>query len=46
MYSFIARQPIVDGDNHIVAYELLFREGFNNVFPQMDPQQGHESIIN
>ncbi|MGO1190871.1 EAL and HDOD domain-containing protein [Vibrio casei] len=45
MYSFIARQPIVDGDNHIVAYELLFREGFNNVFPQMDPNRATSRLL-
>lgn len=45
MYSFIARQPIVDRDNHIVAYELLFREGFNNVFPQMDPDQATSRLL-
>lgn len=33
MYFFVARQPILDKDKKLVAYELLFRDGVENVFP-------------
>ena len=45
MYSFIARQPIVNTDKQIVAYELLFREGFKNEFPSMDPQLATSRLL-
>lgn len=45
MYSFIARQPIVDANKHIVAYELLFREGFKNKFPAMDPERATSRLL-
>lgn len=45
MYSFIARQPIVNIDKSIVAYELLFREGYKNVFPSMDPERATSRLL-
>ncbi|MGO2498642.1 MAG: EAL and HDOD domain-containing protein [Vibrio litoralis] len=45
MYSFIARQPIVNTDKQIVAYELLFREGFKNEFPSVDPQLATSRLL-
>ncbi len=36
MDCFIARQPIFDIDNDVVAYELLFRTGIQNAFPGVD----------
>lgn len=35
--SFIARQPILDSKKSLFAYELLFRDGPNNCFPNIDP---------
>lgn len=32
MESFIARQPIFDGDRNVYAYEMLFRAGTDNAF--------------
>jgi EAL and modified HD-GYP domain-containing signal transduction protein len=36
METFIARQPILDRTERTIAYELLFRDGINNVFPDID----------
>lgn len=33
---FVARQPILDRDQHTVGYELLFRDGLENSFPDLD----------
>jgi len=46
MYSFIARQPILDLNQNVVAYELLFREGESNCFPDVDPDQATSNILN
>ena len=45
MYSFIARQPILDLDKTVVAYELLFRNGERNCFPNIDPDQATSNIL-
>ena len=39
MYSFVARQPILNRQQQPVAYELLFRQGLENVFPNISPEQ-------
>lgn len=36
MDIFLARQPIFDRDLHIYGYELLFRAGEANIFPNID----------
>ncbi|MFA0085829.1 EAL and HDOD domain-containing protein [Vibrio sp. 10N.261.51.F12] len=36
-YSYIARQPILDNQQKTIGYELLFRDGPNNTFPDIDP---------
>ncbi len=45
MYSFIARQPILDIKKAVVAYELLFRNGEQNCFPDIDPDQATSNIL-
>ena len=40
MYFYAARQPILDKEKNLYAYELLFRDGLDNVFPDVD---GHEA---
>ncbi|MGC9462590.1 EAL and HDOD domain-containing protein [Vibrio genomosp. F10] len=35
-YSYVARQPILDRDRKTIGYELLFRDGPNNCFPEID----------
>ncbi|QOL24436.1 HDOD domain-containing protein [Thalassotalea sp. LPB0316] len=34
MYFYAARQPILNKEKELYAYELLFREGLDNVFPE------------
>ncbi len=36
MFAFIARQPILDRDKDVFAYELLFRDGKGGTFPDLD----------
>jgi len=36
MEVFLARQPIFNRSKQIYGYELLFRNGLNNAFPQVD----------
>ena len=45
MYSYIARQPILDANKQLIAYELLFRDGESNSFPDIDPDQATSSIL-
>lgn len=46
MYSFVARQPIFDHNLEIYGYELLFRNGLENFFPQgFDADQATSNII-
>lgn len=45
MYSFVARQPVFDRDLHTVAYELLFRSGLNNYFPNVKPEYATSQMI-
>ena len=33
MFAFIARQPILDREKEVFAYELLFRDGERNCYP-------------
>lgn len=35
MFAFIARQPILDRRKDVFAYELLFRDGKNNCYPDV-----------
>lgn len=39
MFAFIARQPILDKDQDLFAYELLFRDGANGAYPEHDPKK-------
>ena len=36
MDVYVARQPIFDRKKNIAAYELLFRDGMSNAFPDID----------
>ncbi len=45
MYSYIARQPILNIKQETVAYELLFRDGKSNSFPCINPDQATSKII-
>ncbi|RQM71138.1 EAL and HDOD domain-containing protein [Aeromonas enteropelogenes] len=45
MYSYVARQPILDKDLNTHAYELLFRDSLNNVFPSISSQQATSRLV-
>lgn len=37
-YSYVARQPILDRNKETIGYELLFRDGPNNTFPEVEAE--------
>ena len=43
--SYIARQPILNSDKQTVGYELLFRDGPKNTFPEVDPEQATSRLL-
>ncbi len=45
MYSYVARQPILNVNQELEAYELLFRDGESNSFPNIDPDQATSNIL-
>lgn len=45
MYSFIARQPIFDQEMRTVAYELLYRNGITNSFPDVPSDVATSQVI-
>lgn len=45
MYSYVARQPILNTNKELEAYELLFRDGQSNSFPNIDPDQATSNIL-
>jgi EAL and modified HD-GYP domain-containing signal transduction protein len=45
MELFIARQPIFDNLQKVYAYELLFRSGLENAFPDVDPNLASARVI-
>ncbi|WP_070963649.1 EAL and HDOD domain-containing protein [Vibrio sonorensis] len=44
-YSYIARQPILDANKKTIGYELLFRDGPNNTFPDIDPELATSRLL-
>ena len=46
MEVFVARQPILNEHQEIVAYEILYRLDENNAFPQMDGDQATSDVMN
>jgi c-di-GMP-related signal transduction protein len=45
MDVFVARQPIFDSHKRIYAYELLFRTGMANAFPDIDGETATSSLL-
>jgi c-di-GMP-related signal transduction protein len=45
MALYIARQPILDKASETIGYELLFREGTANIFPDVDGDHASSSVI-
>lgn len=44
-YSYVARQPILNREKTLFAYELLFRDGPNNGFPDIDPDEATSRLV-
>jgi len=44
-YSYVARQPILDRERNTVAYELLFRDGPKNTFPEIEPEKATNRLL-
>lgn len=45
MDVFVARQPIFDQNKQLFAYELLFRSGASNVFPEIDGEIATSNLL-
>lgn len=45
LLSHVARQPILNRKKTTVAYELLFRDGASNSFPNVDPNTATSKIL-
>jgi c-di-GMP phosphodiesterase len=45
MYFYAARQPILDKEKKLYAYELLFRDSIVNVFPDVDADEATTRMI-
>ena len=45
MFAFIARQPILDRKKEVFAYELFFRDGKNNCFPNVQKDEATSKLI-
>lgn len=45
MAFFAARQPILDVNKKVYGYELLFRTGTDNVFPDIDQEKATSRMI-
>lgn len=45
MYCYVARQPILDLNRDVFAYELLFRDGKSNSFPDVCPDEATSKIL-
>lgn len=45
MFAYVARQAITDRNKNIYAYELLFRDGKSNCFPDIAPDEATSKIL-
>ena len=45
MFSYVARQAILDGEKNLFSYELLFRDGEKNCFPDISPDEATSRIL-
>ncbi|MBM7557392.1 EAL and HDOD domain-containing protein [Halanaerobacter jeridensis] len=44
--SFVARQPIFDREENVCAYELLYREGLENIYnPEVDGDEATSQVL-
>ncbi len=44
-YSYVARQPIFDLNLNTIGYELLFRDGPQNTFPNIEPELATKRLL-
>lgn len=42
---FVGRQPILDQNGDIYGYELLYRNSYNNFFPNVNPEQATIGLL-
>jgi len=45
MNFYAARQPILDKSKNLFAYELLFRDSIDNVFPEIDGDEATSKMV-
>lgn len=45
MFAYVARQAILDRDKNVYGYELLFRDGKQNCFPNVAPDEATSKIL-
>ena len=45
MFSYVARQAILDREKKLFSYELLFRDGIKNCFPDISPDEATSKIL-
>ena len=45
MTLYAARQPILDKDKNLFAYEILFRNGLTNAFPEINEDEATSKIV-
>lgn len=45
MFSYVARQAILDKNKVLYSYELLFRDGEKNCFPDISPDEATSKIL-
>ena len=45
MKVYTARQAILNRKENVVAYELLYRGGPENVFPNIDPHKATSKLV-
>jgi len=45
MHFYAARQPILDKNKNLFAYELLFRDSIDNVFPEIDGDEATSKMV-
>jgi EAL and modified HD-GYP domain-containing signal transduction protein len=45
MNVFVARQPIIDINGNLVAYELLYRNSDDNIFPDIHPDKATIRVL-
>ncbi len=44
-FSYVARQPILDNQRQTFGYELLYRDGPKNTFPEIEPQKATSRLL-